>query len=162
MRPLVAAAALLTAAIALVVTLLPSPSAFLAVAFSAVGFVAFKRSGLFAAAAYMAAFISLAFTNAALFSPLAELAAFLSLYGNRIDQLKARLVARGYDADEVARTFAEAELTVSLWSAAALLSSYALFYALLGLPRLPPSIALALSTSSLAVILILLLRYRRR
>lgn len=162
MRPLVAAIAILTALSALIGALSPSPLVLLAVGLSAAGLAAFGRNSTLSAGAYMGAFIALALSRAALLSPLAELAAFLTLYGSRLNELGERLIARGYDKAEVDRALARAGLAVSLRSAVALIASYLLFYALLGLPRLPPGIALAFSATSLALILILSLGRRKR
>jgi len=136
-----------------------TPLALLASALSAVGLAALRRSGVLAAAAYMASLALLAASPQPFLAPLAEAAAFLSLYANELDEFRSRLSMRGYDVSRIEAAFSRAGLVASLWSAAA---SYALYFVVESLPRMPAAVALALSAISLATILILSLGGRRR
>ncbi|MFP3292519.1 MAG: hypothetical protein RXO30_08670 [Thermoproteus sp.] len=162
MRSIAASLAAITAILFASGLLEPIPLALLASALSAVGLAALRRSGVLAAAAYMASLALLAASPQPLLAPLAEAAAFLSLYASKLDEFRRRLSMRGYDVSRVEAAFSRAGLVASLWSAAALAASYALYFIVESLPRMPAAVALALSAISLAAILILSLGGRRR
>ncbi|MCI4464724.1 MAG: hypothetical protein JHC22_02895 [Thermoproteus sp.] len=159
MRSIAASLAAITAILFASGLLELTPLALLASALSAVGLAALRRSGVLAAAAYMASLALLAASPQPLLAPLAEAAAFLSLYANELDEFRSRLSMRGYDVSRIEAAFSRAGLVVSLWSAAA---SYALYFVVESLLRMPAAVALALSAISLAAILILSLGGRRR
>ncbi|MEL9991156.1 MAG: hypothetical protein QXP98_08815 [Thermoproteus sp.] len=160
MRPVLLIAAALTA-LATSSLLRPTPLALASISLAAVASALLPASGAAAAGLYIIASALLALSPAAIYTPLLEAAAFLALYDRRINELAERLYMRGYELPQVARAIAKAELTVSLWVGGALSISYAVYFVLAALPRLPPGAALAFATVSLILILIMLLERRR-
>ncbi|MEZ0248980.1 MAG: hypothetical protein ABWJ97_06875 [Thermoproteus sp.] len=158
MRPVLFVATALTALAALSL-LRPTPLTLASTSLAAVASALLPVSGTAAAGLYVIASALLALSPAAVYTPLLEAAAFLTLYDRRINELAERLHMRGYERPQVVEATAKAELVVASWVGVALSISYAVYFALAALPRLPPSVALALAVISLVLILIMLLEY---
>lgn len=158
MRPLVYLLLGLSAAFAAAAVSTREALALFGAAISILGSVISSRSPAASAAAFLLATLTSAFTRAVIALPLIEACFILSAYDSRASEFSRRLVLRGYDGREVEAAMTRAEMHVAGLTAAAVASSYAVYFSLLLLPRLPPAAALALSSAALASLLILIRR----
>ncbi|MFB6491257.1 MAG: hypothetical protein TU35_008510 [Thermoproteus sp. AZ2] len=160
MRPLPLILLALSLAAAIPALFAQDGVALAAVALAALAALASAISPRASAFLYALSAILISLSRVKLAAPLVVAGFLLAMYDLRLLEIARKATASGYDKASVESAAAKAELAASGLALASIAASYALYYLLIGAPRLPQPIALAVSAIALVAALVVAIGVR--